>query len=207
MNKRKALLLGYILLGALCLAGCLDPGDSPISPAVTSAPPSVDETPVSGTARLSESEDSQQYVRAWVEDGNARLALDKTFWQEYLGVEIMQEYYEVNGLNGACAGVYVDTLGWYVAPMVLFLMEDGTVEYLDIANALLQSTGPAEKFTSMGALPGLAGIVDFIAGYSGDAEAYDGVYAADNKTVFAIDGSGQKFDVLLAYTAKDRVDE
>ncbi|MEL7609127.1 MAG: hypothetical protein AAGU74_06440 [Bacillota bacterium] len=207
MNKRKALLLGYILLGTLCLAGCLDLGDTVTNPANTSVPPSLEETLVSDTTRLSQSEDSHQRVRAWVEDGNACLALDGIFWREYLGVEIAQDIYQVNGLDGACAGIYVDTLGWRIAPMVLFLMEDGTVEYLDVENALLQGAEPAGTFTSMGTLSGLSGIVDFIPGYSGDAETYDGVYAADNKTVFAIDRSGQKFDVFLAYTAKDRVDE
>lgn len=207
MNKRKALLLGYILLGTLCLAGCHDPGDTVTNPAKTSVPPSLEETPVSETTRLSESGDSHQRVRAWVEDGNACLALDGIFWHEYLGIEITQDSYQVNGLDGACAGVYVDTLGWRIAPMALFLMEDGTVEYLDVESALLQSADPAEKFTSMGALPGLVGIVDFVPDYSGDAQAYDGVYAADNKTVFAIDRSGQSFDVFLIYAAKDRVDE
>lgn len=160
---------------------------------------------MASTLRLWESEDSHRYVRAWVEDGNASFALDETFWREYLGVEITRDVYHVDGLGGACAGVYVDTLGWHIAPIILFLMEDGTVEYLDVANALLQSTDPVDTFTSMGALPGLAGIVDFIPGYSGDAEAYDGVYAADNKTVFAIDSSGRSYDVFSAYAAENLV--
>ena len=201
------MLWGCILLGSLCLAGCLDPGDSMTSPANTFAPPSMNETPVSDTIRLSESEDSHRRVRAWVEDGNACLALDGIFWREYLGVEITQDFYQVNGLDGACVGVYVDTPGWRIAPMVLFLMEDGTVEYLDVESALLQAADPVEKFTSMGALPGLTDIVDLIPGYPADAEKDDGVYAADNKTVFAIDRSGRSFDVFLAYAAKDRVDE
>ena len=86
-------------------------------------------------------------------------------------------------------------------------MADGTVEYLDVESALLQAVAPAEEFTSLGALPGLVGIVDFVPGYLGDAQAYEGVYAADNKTVFAIDHSGRSFDVFLAYAAKDPVDE
>lgn len=207
MNKRKAMFWGYILLGTLFLAGCLAPADSVTNPANMSVPPTLEETPMSDTTRLSRSEDSHQRIRAWVEDGSACLALDGIFWREYLGVEIAQDSYQVNGLDGACAGVYVDTLGWRIAPMVLFLMEDGTVEYLDVENALLQGAEPAGTFTSMGALPGLSDIVGFIPGYSGDAETYDGVYAADNKTVFAIDRSGQEFDVFLAYAAQDRVDE
>lgn len=207
MNKRKAMLLGYILLGTLFLVGCIGPADSVTNPANMSVPLTLEETPMSDTTRLSQSEDSHQRVRAWVEDDNACLALDGIFWREYLGVEITQDFYQVNGLDDACVGVYVDTPGWRIAPMVLFLMEDGTVEYLDVESALLQPADPAEKFTSMGALPGLVGIVDFVPGYSGDAQAYDGVYAADNKTVFAIDRSGRNFDVFLAYAAKERVDE
>lgn len=207
MNKRIAMLLSCILLGTFCLTGYPDPGDFVTSPVNAPEPPSMQETPVSDTTRLSQSADSQQRVRAWVENGNACLALDDIFWREYLGVEITQDSYQVNGLDGACAGVYVDTPGWRIAPMVLFLMEDGTVEYLDIESVPLQSADPADTFASMGALPGLAGIVDLIPDYSGDAEAYDGVYAADNKTVFAIDRSGRSFDVFLAYATKDQVDE
>jgi hypothetical protein len=155
--------------------------------------------------RLLESEDTQGYVRAWVEDGNASLTLDETFWLEYLGVDITRDVYHVEGLGGACVGVYVDTLGWRIAPFILFLMEDGTVEYLDVEDALLQSADPGDTFTSMGALMGLSGIVDFIPGLCGDAEEYDGVYAADNKTVFAIDSSGRRFDVFSAYAAENLV--
>jgi hypothetical protein len=153
-------------------------------------------------SHLSERADDNRRVRAWLEDGKALLTLDRDFWREYLGVEIAEDFYRVNGLSRPCVGVYVDTLGWRVAPMVLFLMEDGKVEYLDVESALLQSADPANGFSSMGALPGLTGIIGFIPGYPGDAETDDGVYSADNKTVFAIDRSGRKFDVFLAYTAK-----
>lgn len=195
---KRFVLLGCILL-AMFFAGCRGSENAPVRSAGTSLTPSVRETTVPAKARLRESEDSRRCVRAVAEGGRAAVYLDAAFWREYLGVEITQVRYEVDGMNGACAGVYVDTPGRSAAPVVLFLMDNGTVEYLDVERAL--SAGPAGKLASMGALPGLFGIVDLIPGFTGDPQSDDGAYAADNKTVYAVDGAGRSYDVSPAVAA------
>ncbi len=66
-------------------------------------------------------------------DGNMEMCVfDGTYIPNYSG-EVTREYKEVEGLYGKVSQYYVMGIGNGINPQVLFLLQDGTVQFLDTA--------------------------------------------------------------------------
>lgn len=107
---------------------------------------------------------------------------------------------EITGFKSKVNDVYYAYMGnGDPAPMILFLMEDGTVEFVDSLKMLTN-----EKYESQGKIKELSNIVKFI---HLNAQEFDenGEGMGGWITVAAIDEDGYSFDLSASKTIQDNI--
>lgn len=112
--------------------------------------------------------------------------------------------YELKGLSATCLGVFVSSLGKGTTPMVFFLMEDGSLEYLDVERALLSAKGEIDHFISEGKLPGPKNIVRFALINPHADPDKDGIYAQSNRVLYAYDQNEERYDLYQLYHDEEK---
>jgi len=200
-KQALSIILVFLLacLVPLGIAGCggspteSDPSDKESSMEVT-----TDEGP---TIR----KDEEGLVSVWINNGVAEVHLDLEKWEElhklseidpdYFDVELLSEGpFTVEFLSGrvkdACIGKIedLDDMGYenFIAPVVVLLMEDGTLEYFPVDPYPYEET---LVFYSYGVLPWLNNIVSLA--YEQETEG------KGEMTIFATDQDGLRYDVRL----------
>lgn len=107
---------------------------------------------------------------------------------------------EITGFKSKVKDVYYAYMGnGDPAPMILFLMEDGTVEFVDSLKMLTN-----EKYESQGKIKELSNIVKFV---HLNAQEFDenGEGMGGWITVAAIDEEGYSFDLSASKTIQDNI--
>lgn len=107
---------------------------------------------------------------------------------------------EITGFKSKVKDVYYAYMGnGDPAPMILFLMEDGTVEFVDSLKMLTN-----EKYESQGKIKELSNIVKFV---HLNAQEFDenGEGMGGWITVAAIDEDGYSFDLSASKTIQDNI--
>lgn len=157
--------------------------------------------------------DEQGYVNAWLEDGEAFIGLNRDLWnrlyQSHISfdknmkpvldgprIEIIKETLAVRGLGGRCREIYVSPLGESMTflPLVFFVMEDGSLEYLDPGRQISRFFGQMEFFTSDGPLAGLRDIQSLIMQRSKPEDPYmTGSFSLSNRALYALDRQGRSY--------------
>ena len=85
---------------------------------------------------------------------------------------------EITNFSKKVVNVFVESLQGYQTEYVLFLMEDGTVEYMKVVDAVKN-----DSFKSLGAINGVSDVVDIVRGSSGVL------------TIFGITSTGDYYDI------------
>jgi len=125
-----------------------------------------------------------EYAAVYTIGAVPQVSVDPDAAAQYFGFRPEAGPWPVTGTTGKCRRVFVGCVGQEVWPVALFLMDDGGVEYLEIAKAIRNNY----DFTSQGRLA-LTDIAKFVS-----AEVSDGG-AGGYTTIFAIDKGGVYHDI------------
>ena len=132
-------------------------------------------------------------VRAKITGGKVvlhfnRQNLDGVLQNEEVLQALEDRPYIVEGLSGACKGVFIGDVGQDINPVLACLLEDGGVEVLEIGSALLNY-----DFRTSGRMPGYENIVSITNECAFDV--IDGDSICSYVTLFATDDKGVKKEI------------
>ena len=135
-------------------------------------------------------------ITAKVTNGRVSLSYDKEEAAFILGETdfILEESFDVEGLSGACKGVFIGNVGQDFNPVLCCLLDDGGIEVLELYDALR-----SYDFRTSGRLHGYDNVVSV---------SNEGVQYSDEGggyvTLFTLDSAGNKkevdFNALLSGT-------
>jgi len=204
MKINKLIVLVLIIVLALCFAACQDEDDGEglgnivVSGADTDPDPEpepvIDEEPDDGVIVR---QDEEGLVIVRIEDGVPEVFFENELWQRQHGIpDVKYGPFSVGNLTGrvadACIGK-IETMdmpnhGNFVTPVIVFLMEDGTVDY-SFADPYMGEYG--NELYGTGGLPWLKNIKSL---YFGPEP--EGIWG---DTIYAIDVDGLKYDIRRLY--------
>lgn len=119
-------------------------------------------------------------VRAFVENGEVFVSIDKDNY-EFYGITDDDDFLvKVSDLLGSCKGIFIGDQGNDLSPLLCMLLDDGCVQTLDLYPAILNREFKAsdkESFTD---------IVSFGAGLVSDGDT-------GYRVTFAVDKDGERY--------------
>lgn len=146
--------------------------------------------------------------------GNAGINIEVRDGKPYLSTDIENETYkflfsdvtepikdkEITGFNSKVSDVYFAFIGnGDPQPIILFLMEDGNVEFADSGKML-----ELKKYESFGKIEELSNIVKFVTLSANDVSE-DGELMSGFMTVAAIDKDGYSYDISHSKTLQENM--
>ena len=133
-------------------------------------------------------------VRATITNGKVTLHFNRDKLDGVLlNQEVLQELedrpYTVEGLSGACKGVFIGDVGQDINPVLACILEDGGIEVLNIGKALVNY-----DFKTSGRMPGY----EHVSSVTNEG-VFDDIGGGDSicsyVTLFAIDTKGNKKEI------------
>jgi len=193
MKINKILLLILIAVFAASLSACFEEESEGLGnievPGTTTA---VDPDPEPEDSVIVR-KDEEGLVTVTIEDGVPAIYFDKELWRAHHGIpNVTDDPFIIENLNGpvldACVGK-IETMdrpnnGNFITPVVAFILEDGTVDYV-YADPYMGEYG--RELYAAGGLPWLKDIVTLYYG-----PEIEGIWG---NTIFAVDSSGLSYDI------------